>query len=226
VSLLTLFSSAHGWIGTDQRVFAADEIAQTMDAVQQVQNLSTVLENQKVKEANAIGEGYRKGYQDGRQQAEARNQDKLAQALLDQQAQFESHLQEQKAQLVELSLEVTRKIAGNLGPEGWLLAQARHAAESLCESSDVILFVHPSLVETISQRLADQSGSPFSSVQGDPELSEDASIIESATGRVKLSGETQLQYVRELLCPSDKPDEPTPVTEDARNAQESVSHTA
>ena len=134
MSLLTLFSSAHGWLGTDQRVFAADETALALGAVEQVQNLSRELEKQQENEAKAIGVGYRKGYQEGRQQAEARNQDKLAQALLEQQAQFESHLQEQQAQLVELSLEVTRKIAGNVGPEGWLLAQARLAAESLCES--------------------------------------------------------------------------------------------
>lgn len=219
MSLLTLFTSAHGWLGTDQRVFAADEAAHAMDVVEQAQNLSRELENQQENEARAIGEGYRKGYQEGRQQAEARSQDKLAQALLEQQAQFERHLQEQQAQLVELSLEVTRKIAGNVGPEGWLLAQARHAAESLCESSDITLFVHPSILESISQRLAEQTDSPFSSVQGDLDLPVDAIIIESATGRVKLSGETQLRSVRDLLCASESAEEATLDSDDGRDVQ-------
>ena len=46
MSLLTLFSSAHGWLGSDQRVFAADEAALAMDVVEQVQNLSRELEKQ------------------------------------------------------------------------------------------------------------------------------------------------------------------------------------
>lgn len=226
MSLLTLFSSADGWLGSDQRVFAADEAAQAMSAVEQVQNLSSALESQRKNVAQVIGEGYRKGYQEGRQQAESRIQDKLAQALLEQQAQFETHLQEQQAQLVELSLEVTRKIAGNVGPEGWLLAQARHAAESLCESSDITLVVHPSILETISQRLAEQSDSPFSTIEGDPDLALDASIIESATGRVKLSSETQLRSVRDLLCPSDNPVDATLDSEDGLDSQASARHIA
>lgn len=226
MSLLTLFSSAHGWLGTDQRVFAADEADQAMGAVEQVQNLSRALEDQQKNEASAIGDGYRKGYQEGRQQAETRSQDKLAQALLEQQAQFDRHLQKQQAQLVELSLEVTRKIAGNVGPEGWLLAQAQHAADSLCESSDITLFVHPSILETISQRLAERSDSPFSSVQSDPDLPVDASIIESATGRVKLSGETQLRSVRDLLCASENPIDATLDSDHGRDVQAPVRQTA
>ena len=223
MSMLTLFSSAHGWLGTDQRVFAADEAALAMGVVEQVKNLTGELEKQQKNVATALGDGYRKGYQEGRQQAETRIQDKLAQALIEQQAQFEKHLQEQQAQLVELSLAVTRKIAGNVGSEAWLLAQARLAAESLCESSDITLVVHPSMLETISQRLADQPDSPFSSVQGDPDLSIDASIIESATGRIKLSGETQLRSVRDLLFASENPGEATLDADDERDIQAAIS---
>ncbi len=226
MSLLTLFSSAHGWLGSDQRVFAADEAALAMDVVEQVQNLSRELEKQQENVAKAIGDGYRKGYKEGRQQAETRSQDKLAQALLEQQVQFERHLQEQQAQLVELSLEVTRKIAGNVGPEGWLLAQARHAAESLCESSGVTLSVHPSMLEKISHRVVEQSDSPFSLVQGDPDLPADACIIESATGRVKLSGETQLRSVRDLLYASEDFNEATLDSEDGPEVRISVRQTA
>ena len=226
MSLLTLFSSVHGWLGTDQRVFAADEATLAMQAAEQVQNLSKALENQQENEAQAIGEGYRKGYQEGRQQAEARAQDKLAQALLEQQAQFDRHWQEQQSQLVDLSLEVTRKIAGNVGPEGWLLAQARHAAESLCDSSEITLVVHPSVLETISQRLAEQSDSPFTSVLGDPNLDVDASIIESASGRVKLSGETQLRSVRDLLCASESAVDATHDSDAGRDFPSPVRHTA
>ncbi|MFK8080887.1 MAG: FliH/SctL family protein [Granulosicoccus sp.] len=227
MSLLTLFSSAHGWIGTDQRVFAPDEATQAMDAAQQVKNLSRVLENQQKNEASATSDGYRKGYQEGRLQAEARSQDKLAQALLDQQALFDRHLHEQKAQIVELSLEVTRKIAGKVGAEDWLLAQARHAVESMCETSDIALLVHPSILETMSLRLAEQPDSPFSSVQGDPDLSLDACVIESATGRVKLSGETQLRCVRDLLlATSEDPDQAMSDQEADENSQAATRQTA
>jgi len=199
MTFISLFSNEHGFTGTDQRVFSADEMQQLTDALSQAQSLTQSIASQSEQLRLAKQDGYAKGVELGRQAAAKTAQQERQKDLAQLHARYLTGMEDQQAACVSLALDIVRKIADSVAPEQWLYAEAVKAASELSETSALVLRVPPALYESVQAQAAAKTRSPFERVEKDDALNETEGYIETRYGRIDIDIETQLQHVTSLL---------------------------
>lgn len=196
---ISLFNSEHGFVSTDQRVFAPDELQPLLSALDQAQQLSMRLSQQQITETQAMSEardeGYAAGLASGKQQA-ALDAAATIKSLHDKHKQA---IEELQASAAELAVEIVRKIAGQVSTTEWLAAQAQLAAEDLTDQPGLKLRVHTLQVDGVRARLAEYPDTLIQQVTGDDFLPSNGCVLESKTGQIDVDLDTQLDNVLALL---------------------------
>lgn len=195
MTLLTLHSGERALVASERLVYAPDEIA----PFERVQEAAVALDALLAGERERIDAAASKAESRGRDIGEARGEqlaaERLAERLIAFRHELDAVTSRQRDDIIEIALEVVRRIAGEVGPEPWLAALARRASEELAGAEPTGLRVHPERVEGVRAELG---GRHFDEVVGDDTLGRDECWIESPCGRVDLSLETQLQQVLAL----------------------------
>lgn len=200
MSFLTLFKSDCGWLATDQRVFSADEISDLYSAVDASEQLSKQIDNRKEADEAAFEQGRIEGFKVGEKTAIDAGRIETAARLLrltQEQQQVRQHLRESAA---PLAIEIVRRIAGEIEPVDWMIAQARTAAAELVDMPDVTLKVHVSRVQGVRHQLQVQDQMIVKSVCGVDDVPLDFCQLETPAGNIDVDLETQLQRIGELLA--------------------------
>jgi len=204
MTFITLFSSEHGFIASDQRVFAPDELEPLSTALEHAQLLDKRLSEQAEKVGNALQDATEKGYEEGLSQGLAAAKTQATEELRQLHERHASVVEDVKNSCAELAVDIVRKIAGNVDSDQWLAAQALHAAEEIVDYPSIKLRVSASRVTRVRELLvlsAESSGTPslIVGVVGDDTVSDQTCILDTGTGQIDVSLETQLSSVLELL---------------------------
>lgn len=203
MSYLSLFSGAHGFVTTDQRVYSRDELNALTRVVEQAEQLDKQLSLQSEEQAEALRlareRGHAQGLEEGLKQAEQESQNNLTQHMLQLQQQHDREVQSVRASCADLAVDIVRKIAGTVEPSQWLTAQAEMAAAEMIDQAPLVLRVHEDQVEAVSARLANSVATPISRVLSDENLPPSGCVLETAAGRVSVDLDTQLANIVRLL---------------------------
>lgn len=202
MSYVSLFSDQRGLLLTDQLVYTETELGEVSGAVEKAAQLSQAIADQQLINEQAKKQGYTDGFEKGRQAALKQSSDELNALRLELHQQYENDLSEHRKVCAELALDIVRKIANNVAPVDWLIAEARTAAESLAGSDDLVLRVHSSQHADVLKNL-DEKKHEFSRVVADEHVSPDACRIETRYGIVDVDLNTQIEQVRRLLQSGD-----------------------
>ena len=195
MTLLTLFAGERGLVASERLVYGPDEFGHLERVQATADELDGLLAGERDRIDAAVAAAETRGRADGAQRGERAATERLVGRLLELQREFDAATLRRRDDVVEIALEVVRRVAGEVGPERWLAALARRAAEELVEREPAGLRVHPDRVEGVGAELG---GAPFDDVVGDESLGPDECWIESPFGRVDVSLETQLRRVLAL----------------------------
>jgi len=200
MSFISFFGDDRGFLASDQRVFGAEEVSLLHSVIEQSSELSHRLATQSTELQLALeaarDEGRANGLAEGREAAAG----ELSQKLLELHTRNTQLSEQLKGECAELAVEIVRKIAGQIAPTDWLLAQAVQASEELVDRPEIALRVHVEQQEAIKARCESLSISRFASVIGDADVTEQTCILETHAGRVEVDLETQLAQVLDMLA--------------------------
>lgn len=202
MTFLSLFSDKHGFVATEQRVFAADELQPLQQVSELAAQLNKRLAEQQALELQACEEATRQGYADGLAAGEAAATTQIAETLKQLHDRQQIALQEMQDNCAELAVDIVRKIAGQIKSDEWLLAQAQQAAASLLDQPSVKLRVHSAQSQAVRKRLDSMTTSGrqvIDQVIGDDAVPDDACFLETGQGQVQVDLETQLAAVLALF---------------------------
>jgi type III secretion protein L len=140
-----------------------------------------------------------RGYAEGLE----RGKEETAAYLVGVERTSREYLQENEARVVALVLAVLKKILGDMDERNLVVKRVRTAMAVVSRQSQVKVVVAPGLVESIKANL-DHIMRPYPNVTSvevvaDPSLNGDRCILETRTGRVESSLESQLRTIVKAL---------------------------
>ena len=200
MSFLSLFKSDCGWLATDQRVFAADQISDLYSVVDASERLSKQIGNRREADEAAFEQGRLEGFRVGEKTALDAGRMETAAHLLRLTQQQQQEKQSLRESAAPLAIEIVRRIAGEREPVDWMVALARTAAAELVDVSEVTLKVHASHVLGVRHQLQQQDQTIIISVCGVDDVPLDFCQLETPAGNIDVDFETQLQRIGELLA--------------------------
>lgn len=140
------------------------------------------------------------GLAEGREEALSQFADAIA-ALHSARDQLAERL---RNQVTELAVAIVERIAPALGSERLVPILVDEAVRQLAFEPNLIVRVHPDVVDATRRRLAEQgvgmSGAPGTEVVATPEFSEFDCVIETEGGVVRAGLREQLEQVRTILA--------------------------
>jgi type III secretion protein L len=138
-----------------------------------------------------------RGHAEGLSRARAEMAAEMAAAAL----RTERHFRSLEAETVSLVMAVVRKVLHAIEPEDLVVAQVSKALEAFKGCPRVTLKVHPRVVDDLYARLveitAQRPDIDLIDVKPAPDLSPDQLILQSATGILDASLETQLDAIEQ-----------------------------
>ena len=171
-----------------------DDATRCADAVRLLERLDRVAAARDAELQAARAAALAEGREAGRREAIAEAAPRLAAAWERAALNAAADLDALRSALVALSLEVVRRIAGELGPAAVLAAIAEHAARELLGSAAAVVRVHPEVAAAVRERLVPDRGTDAArpatavlEVRADPALGLWDCIFETAAGR-RLAG--------------------------------------
>ena len=195
MTFISLFSDEHGFVATSQRVYSADELSALDSVIEQAEQLELQLGKHDEVLMAAATKAAEHGYREAYEKAQADVSEELAQKLHRLHEAHAQELQAVKQRCAELAVEIVRKIAGNTDPLVWIQAQAEQAANDLVDEPALKLRVSGSQVDALRQRLATSENQAISGVIVDDTLADGACELETASGRIDIGLDTQLNSV-------------------------------
>ncbi len=198
-----LFANDEAAVGTGRRVFAPAELHALRDAQALVQALQQQREQAEARQAAALDKARREGLAAGLSEGRLAARRELAQAQLAmaEQAQREREAlrRQTEATVAMLTLEVVRKLAGELDA-GDLVAQlARTAVQQLIEDEPVTLVVHPKMARRVRERCEAGGGRwPAVTVEEDPSLKPFDCRLVTRAGTTLAGLDAQLRRIESL----------------------------
>ena len=196
---MSLFSSKHGFVVTDQRVFAADELHHLTTAIDQAQQLSQRLAQQTLLEEDARSNAERLGHEAGLESGKSEAAAQLTETIKSMHDNHNTAVLDLQTGAADLAVNIVRKIAGQIQSAEWLMAQAQSAAEDLTEQSVMKLRVHPSQAEAVKAQLEKLPDSRIKQIVVDDFLPVDGCAIETSQGQINVDLDTQLSNILSLL---------------------------
>lgn len=201
--MFSLHADRHGWLASDRRVYAADEVDALRSAIDCAERLSTHLGEVVEREAEACrlarADAERSGYAEGLARGRADAWQTLADTLVQLRALGEKNASRDRADIVDLALGIVRKVAGAVAPEQWLAAQVERALDQLDRPSGVRLLLGTDTPHDLVRGKAVPTG--IDAVVVDPSVPSRACVLETAVGRVHIDLESQLAEIRQWLRP-------------------------
>lgn len=138
-----------------------------------------------------------RGYTEGLEKARAKMAEEMAAAAL----RTEQHFRTIEEETVSLVMAVVRKVLHAIEPRALVVAQVSKALEAFRGSPRVTLKVHPQVADDLHARLreitAKRPDIDLIDVKTTPDLAPDQLIVESATGILEASIETQLKAIEQ-----------------------------
>lgn len=199
MTFISLFSDEHGFVATNQRVFAPDELTPLNHVLEQAALLENQLSNQAETLQQAIDEARSLAHQQGLESGRAEAALELAEAHSQLHEQHLHTIQSVRASSAELAVEIVRKIAGDGDQVAWMIAQAEQAAQDLIDEPGVKLRVNPARVDDVKRRLQQCASSRLQLVVADERLAVSECVLETSQGQIDVSLETQLTSIIALF---------------------------
>lgn len=138
-----------------------------------------------------------RGHAEGLECARAEMAETMAAAAL----RTEQHFRTLEEETVSLVMAVVRKVLHAVEPQDLVVAQVSKALEAFRGSPRVTLKVHPQVADDLYARLAEIAAKrpdiDLIDVKTAPDLAPDRLILESATGILEASIETQLEAIEQ-----------------------------
>jgi flagellar biosynthesis/type III secretory pathway protein FliH len=199
MSFLTLCRDDCGWLATNQRVFSVDEISDLKSVTHASEQLSTRITAREAADAAAIEQGRAKGFEIGKTAALEAGRIETAAHLLQLTNQHQQETQRLQESAAMLAVEIVRRIAGDVAPVDWMIAQARTASAELVDTSSVILKVHSGRAQDVRDKCRAAEHMMFSQVVGVEDVPVGFCQLETPAGCVDIDLDTQLERIGELL---------------------------
>ncbi|MBX2884900.1 MAG: hypothetical protein KTR32_33400 [Granulosicoccus sp.] len=199
MTFVTLFSSEHGFIASDQRVFSPDELEPLKNVMEQARLLDQRLGEQQEHEQAALSKAAEQGRIEGLAEGRVEAAEHLAAEIKQLQDQHRQSITEVKGSCAELAVDIVRKIAGSIEPPRMLLAQAQQAAEQVLDEPNILLRVHPSQLDAVQELLRQTDQSRIQSAVADEALAEQACVLDTGHGQIDIALDTQLNAVLEMF---------------------------
>jgi len=153
-------------------------------------------------------EGYKVGREEGQQQGYSEYQDKLKEAqqiVKAAKTDYTTYLETSEKTILDLATKIAKKVIGTKIEENGcsFLSLVKKALKEVKEYQEVQLHVHPVHYEELLLK-KEELLSVFSNeanlfIYPDDELSEDSCLIESTSGRIDASVDTQLSEIKHKL---------------------------
>ncbi|ASJ70504.1 FliH/SctL family protein [Granulosicoccus antarcticus] len=199
MTFISLFSDERGFLITDQRVFAADELQPLLSVTEQAQQFCQRLAAQATQEEQARINAIERGREEGLAIAQEQARLELAETLRLLHEEYQRQLLAVQASAAILAVDIVRKVAGQVNSTEWLLAQAQRAVEDIVDQPSVTLRVHSSQAAALKERLEVLALSGINQVIADDMLPENGCVLETAQGQIDIDLETQLNSVLALF---------------------------
>ncbi|HWR81826.1 MAG TPA: FliH/SctL family protein [Candidatus Deferrimicrobium sp.] len=155
-----------------------------------------------------LEEGYRKGLNQGRAEGRAQSEQILRQfdgAIRDAIAQRETLLNEARQKILELVLQISRKVTFNavaVDPEA-TLAMIGGVIDSLIDRSRLKIKVHPDHLPIVEQNIAQLMAGAATikeiAVEADPRVRYGGCLIETPGGDIDARLESQFEVIQEAM---------------------------
>lgn len=153
-----------------------------------------------VKEAETIYESEKqKGYQEGLRQAKQ----EMAQQMTTLALRTEQYYRDMEKQIVQLVMEIVKKVLQGVEPQTLVVAQVKNALNTFKGCKHLTIKANPSVTGILKKRFADIMhtcpGIVSIDVKAVSHLESNALILESETGIVEASVETQLEAIEKAI---------------------------
>lgn len=199
MTFVTLFSNEHGFIASDQIVFAPNELKPLANVIEQAQLLDQRLAEQANHEHKVLADAREQGRVEGLAQGRSDAHIQVATLCRELNAQHTQTVEQVRSSCAELAVDMVRKIAGNVDSAHWLLAQAEQAAEDVLDQPIITLRVHTSQAQAVRALMDESVQSRIHSVVADDALTEQACILDTGHGQIDVGLETQLHSILKVF---------------------------
>ncbi len=180
-------------------VLTPEELGLVRSASELLQRAEEQLQKAQKSIIQAEFDSARKGYNVGVANAHA----EMTEALIRLESEAVKRLAVMEKSIVQLAIEIVRRISARLGAESFMPALVETAMAEVKTSSHVILRVSPLVAPHVAKHLNDLgatlSGPGSFDVQADPNLDEFACVLETELGFVAADLEIQLQSIEKAL---------------------------
>lgn len=204
MAFITLINNRGLTCATDQMVLTPAQVESIENIANLQRTFSRIRDIELKLIENAKAEGYEKGYQEGLS-ASVKDVKLLFTEFLDStiESMIETHTLTQKS-ILELALNVTRKIAEEIGPETVITGIAHRAINQLKAEKPIEIKVHAELADTVKQKLESRrprhdANTPLVEVIPDPSMGQFDCVITSDLGVTEASFEQQLKSLDHQL---------------------------
>jgi flagellar assembly protein FliH len=204
MAFITLINHTEGSCATDQLVLSQSQV----NKIESIETLLTELKQLKDSKLERLRYFEKKGYEEGYIKGlsnSARDVKQLFSQYLDSTTEsvIETHTLTQQS-ILDLALNITRKIADELGPEEVVTGIAQRAVNQLKSDNPIEIKVHTDHAENVKQRLdslnANHKGiKPTIEVIPDHNIGELDCVISSDLGVTEASFEKQLKSLERQL---------------------------
>lgn len=147
----------------------------------------------------AFHEQKARGYRDGLEKA----RQAMAEATLANTLAIDEYQRNLQEQTIGLVMAVVRKVLLGIDPQDLVAAQVKKALESMKTRRQVLVRIHPAKAESLNRKLADimeaYPGIKLLEIKPDNTLAPDSMVLESETGIVDATLETQLAAIEKAF---------------------------
>ena len=153
MSFVALLNSNELSLSTDQLVLSPKEVSSLSNAAEAADHLTILLKEYEQKVLVSKNKGYSEGLKEGKEHGLLEARKKLADQLTAMTDHYQLEQQKMKASVVNLAIQVVRRVAGEVGAPDVVAGIAQKAADELISDDFLILQVHPSAVEKVKEQL-------------------------------------------------------------------------
>ena len=200
MTYLLLHRTTDGALLTDDPVIPREDVASLSEGIALLSDIQRRAETMQTQRRQAleqaVAQGRACGYAEGAEAARREYAERCAE-LERLTSQYSDRLRQQ---VVAFSLQIVRRIAGELGDDAVVAALAEKAVRELAAEDPVVIRVHPAQADSVRSHMA--SIGRQADIEADPALAPADCVISSALGRIDAGLQTQLAAIASALSDS------------------------
>jgi len=195
---LTFLQNEKFTLTSESLVYDPDELNCLTSILDQAGQIQHLLQNEEQEIEKATEKGYSEGYDKGQSAGYEAALEHIAVKLVTLAKEANATRSELKNTAGDIALQIVEKIATDIGPQDTVRALAMSASKQLIPPASVVLRVHPSNKDYLTNNLLhDESvNTKIVQVVSDSQLSEQDCVLETEHGHIRADLQTQLKVMR------------------------------